>query len=100
MTRDKQDTQVSVRLSSQLKDRVDMYAQMIGRSKSHVTIEALGDYLAWRIPQIEDLRLAIAAADQGDFADETEVNAVFKKHGGSVKRSGKATAKPSAPRQK
>jgi predicted transcriptional regulator len=42
---------------------------------------ALSDYLDWRIPQIENLKLAIAAADRGEFASDEEVEATFKKYG-------------------
>jgi len=41
--------------------------------------EALSDYLDWRIPQIEDLKAAVAAAEAGDFASEDEVEQVFKR---------------------
>jgi predicted transcriptional regulator len=72
------DSQVSLRLPHALKDKMETYAKLTGRSKSHVAMEALSDYLDWRIPQIEDLKAAIAAADAGDFAAEDEVEQVFK----------------------
>jgi predicted transcriptional regulator len=73
------DSQVSVRLPNELKDRMETYAQLTGRTKSYVAMEALSDYLEWRIPQIEDLKAAVAAADAGDFATEDEVDQVFKR---------------------
>lgn len=73
------DSQVSLRLPNALKDKMDIYAQLTGRTKSHVAMEALSDYLDWRIPQIEDLKAAVAAADAGDFASEDEVEQVFKR---------------------
>lgn len=75
------DAQINLRLPAELKSRVDAYAQRTGRSKSFVAVEALSEYLAWRVPQIEDLTLALKDADQGDFATEEEVNALFAKHG-------------------
>jgi RHH-type rel operon transcriptional repressor/antitoxin RelB len=75
------DSQVSVRLPNELKDRMEAYAQITGRTKSYVAMEALSEYLAWRIPQIEDLKEAIAAADQGEFASDEEVDAVFSRYG-------------------
>ena len=71
------DSQVSLRLPNALKDKMDIYAQLTGRTKSHVAMEALSDYLDWRIPQIEDLKAAVAAADAGDFALEDEAKQVF-----------------------
>ncbi len=71
------DSQVSVRLPNGLKEQMETYARLTGRSKSYVAMEALTEYLAWRIPQIEDLKSAVAAADGGDFAEDDEVQAVF-----------------------
>lgn len=71
------DSQVSVRLPNELKDKMETYAQLTGRTKSYVAMEALSDYLDWRIPQIEDLKAAVAAADAGDFATDDEVRRAF-----------------------
>ena len=71
------DSQVSVRLPNELKDKMETYAQLTGRTKSYVAMEALSDYLDWRIPQIEDLKAAVAAAEAGDFATDEEVRRVF-----------------------
>jgi len=70
------DSQMSLRLPAGLKDEMATYAALTGRSKSHVAMEALREYLHWRNPQIEDLRKAIAAADAGDFASDEEVAAI------------------------
>ena len=75
------DSQVSVRLPNELKDRMETYAQLTGRTKSHVAMEALAAYLDDRIPQIEDLNAAVQAADQDDFASDDEVVAVFGRYG-------------------
>ena len=56
------------------------YARLTGRNKSHVVMEAVGEYLAWRMPQVEDLQVAITEADAGQFASESEVAAVFARH--------------------
>ncbi|MBI5256187.1 MAG: CopG family transcriptional regulator [Burkholderiales bacterium] len=83
------DSQVSMRLPGELKARIETYAQMTGRSKSHVAMEALADYLDWRMPQVADLQQAVAAADRGEFASDAEVQAVLGRHAG-----GKARATP------
>ena len=74
------DSQVSMRLPGELKARIESYAQLTGRSKSHVAMEALAEYLDWRLPQVADLKEAIAAADRGEFASDDEVQAVFQRH--------------------
>ncbi len=43
---------------------------------SRVAKKACGPHLEWRIPQIEDLKAAVLAADQDDFATDAEVSAV------------------------
>lgn len=80
MATDTKDAQVSMRLPGNLKARIEIYAQMTGRSKSHVAMEALAEYLDWRTPQITDLKEAIAAADRGEFASDGEVEAVMQRH--------------------
>ena len=57
-----------------------MYAQLTGRTKSYVAVEALTDYLAWRIPQVADLKEAVAAAERGEFATDEETNATFARY--------------------
>ena len=71
------DSQVSVRLPNDLKDRIEAYAELTRRSKSYVTVSALTEYLGWRLPRIEDLKLAVAAADRGEFAIEDELAAAL-----------------------
>jgi len=75
------DSQLSLRLPLDLKERMESYAQLTGRNKSHVVMEAVGEYLAWRLPQIEDLQEAVRAADDGEFATDAEVSAVFARYG-------------------
>ena len=74
------DSQVSLRLPGELKARIETYAVMTGRSKSHVAMEALADYLDWRLPQVADLQQAVVAADRGEFASDDEVKAVFDRY--------------------
>ena len=86
------DSQVSLRLPGELKERVERYAQLTGRSKSYVAMEALAEYLDWRLPQMQDLELAIAAADRGEFATDAEAAAVFAKYGVDTSAAGAAAA--------
>ena len=74
------DSQVSMRLPGELKARIESYARLTGRSKSHVAMEALAEYLDWRLPQVADLKEAIAAADRGEFASDDEVQAIFQRY--------------------
>ena len=73
--------QLNFRVTPELKARLDRYATLAGQSKADIAVNALNDYLDWRIPQIENLKLVIAAADRGEFASDLEVETVFKKYG-------------------
>ena len=74
------DSQVSVRLPIELKDQMETYAQLTGRTKSYAAVEALSEYLAWRIPQVADLKEGVAAAERGEFATDDETNATFARY--------------------
>lgn len=75
------DTQVSLRVPSELKERIEAYSQLTGRSKSYVAMEALTEYLDWRLPQMQDLEQAIEAVDRGEFARPADVATVFARYG-------------------
>jgi predicted transcriptional regulator len=72
--------QFNVRVSPDLRARLDVYAEIVGQSKATITANALSDYLDWRIPQAQALKEAIAAADRGEFASDEEVEAFFDAH--------------------
>lgn len=88
------DSQVSVRLPNDLKDKMEAYAELTGRTKSYVAMEALSVYLDGRIPQIEDLKAAVLEADRGEFASEEQVSLVFAKYSGP--RASRSSRKPAA----
>lgn len=64
-------------LPEDLKNAVTQLSEISGQSVSSITEDALRAYLPWRMPQIRDLKDAIAAADRGEFATDDEVNAFF-----------------------
>lgn len=73
---------MTLRVSDELKAKLDRYAQLTGRSMSYVAATAVEEYLAWRVPQLEDLEQAIQEADAGKFASDEEVRETFAKYGG------------------
>lgn len=72
---------MTVRVSDELKVKLDQYAALTGRSMSYVAATAVEEYLAWRVPQLEDLEKAIQEAEAGKFASKEEVEALKKKWG-------------------
>ena len=73
---------MTLRVSDELKAKLDRYAQLTGRSMSYVAATAVEEYLSWRVPQLEDLEHAIKDAYAGKFASPEEVERVFRKYGG------------------
>ena len=69
-------------VSDELKAKLDRYAQLTGRSMSYVAAAAVEEYLAWRVPQLEDLERAVQEADAGKFAADEEVSRIFAKYVG------------------
>ena len=78
--RTKQNT-MTMRVSDELKAKLDRYAKLSGRSMSYVATAAVDEYLTWRIPQLEDLEEAIKEADAGKLASKEEVDRFFAKYG-------------------
>ena len=71
---------LTLRLTKEMKSRLDQLAQITRRSKSFLAAEAIERYLdteAWQILEIEQ---ALCEADAGYFASEEEVRRVLKKH--------------------
>lgn len=64
-----------------LKNAVAQLSEISGQSVSSIAEDVLRAYLAWRVPQIVDLKDAIAAADRGEFASDDAVNAFFARYG-------------------
>jgi predicted transcriptional regulator len=73
-------TQFNIRIPSELGGKLEAYAEMVGQSKAQIAVNAMEDYLAWRVPQLASLKLAIAAADRGEIADPMEVERFFDEH--------------------
>ncbi len=72
---------MTLRVTDEVKSKLDQYAQLTGRSMSYVAATAVEEYLAWRIPQLESLDEAIREADAGKMATDAEVASVKKKWG-------------------
>ncbi|MFD2368097.1 CopG family ribbon-helix-helix protein [Pseudoduganella sp. GCM10020061] len=72
---------IGAQIPAELMDQIVRLSDISGQSESAITEEALRQYVTWRALQQEDLKAAIAAADEGDFASEEEVRAFFARHG-------------------
>lgn len=73
---------LTLRISTEVKERLDQLAASTSRSKSFLAAEAIERYLdleSWQIGEISD---ALREADAGDFATESEVAAIAAKYAG------------------
>ncbi|MGQ4584533.1 ribbon-helix-helix protein, CopG family [Lysobacter sp. F60174L2] len=72
-------TTMTVRLESDIKDRLDQLALSTHRSKSYLAAEAIREFVELNEWQIRETRAAMAEADAGDFATDAEVQALASK---------------------
>ena len=73
-------TAISIRLNEEMRQRLDGLAEIVGRSRNHVIVDALQRYLEDEAWQLEEIRAGMDEADAGDFATPDEVEAVFARH--------------------
>jgi len=73
---------MTVRLESELKDRLDKLADATHRSRSFLAGEAIRKFIELNEWQIQELQKAIKEADAGDFASNKEIKDVFDKWAG------------------
>lgn len=69
----------TVRVSSELQDRLDAIADAMDRPRSWVVNRALEAFVESQARQIEEIKRGLAEADAGDFAGEAETEAAFVK---------------------
>lgn len=69
----------SVRISPELKAKVEAIAAAAERPRSWVVTQALEAFVAEQAWQIEEIKRGVAEADAGDFASAEEVEAIFAK---------------------
>jgi RHH-type transcriptional regulator, rel operon repressor / antitoxin RelB len=72
---------INVRIPISVFNQLDELATATARTKSFVTVEALSSYLQAQAWQVKEVQEAIVEADNGDFATDDQVNAVFAKYG-------------------
>ena len=72
---------INVRVPMSVFDQLDALATATARTKSFVTLEALSSYLEAQSWQVKEVQAAIVEADNGEFATDAQVNAVFAKYG-------------------
>lgn len=64
---------LTLRLDAKLKKQLDRISKSMNRSRSFVAAQAIQEYVSVNEWQIAEIKKAIAAADRGEFASESEV---------------------------
>ena len=72
-------TTMTVRLESDLKDRLERLSASTHRSKSYLAAEAIREYVELNEWQTRETLAALNEADAGDFATDAEVEAIKAK---------------------
>ena len=72
---------MSVRLEPELKQRLTRLARATQRSKSCLAAQAIREFVNLNEWQVQEIRSALAEADQGDFVSEEGVKEVLGKWG-------------------
>ena len=70
---------LTVRLPSQIKERLETLAKARSRSKSWLTVDAITRYLEFDEWQTQEIGLALEEAERGEFASPKEVERVFSR---------------------
>lgn len=70
---------VTIRLESELKQRLEQLAESMQRSKSFLAAQAIRDFVDLNEWQVQEIEQAIVEADRGEFASDQDVAAVFDK---------------------
>ena len=76
------DKSMTVRLPADLADQLEKLIRATGQTRSAITVAALREYVEAEAKQIQDIEQALAEADRGEFASDSEVSAFFARYGG------------------
>jgi predicted transcriptional regulator len=74
-------TTMTIRLESELKNRLDELARITDRSKSYLAAEAIREFIELNDWQLQEIKQAVKEAEDGEFASDRAVGKVLKKWG-------------------
>jgi RHH-type transcriptional regulator, rel operon repressor / antitoxin RelB len=77
---------ITLRMDQNKRAALDALASVLDRDRSYCINEAVEAYLEVHRWQIEQIKMAIAEADAGDFATDAEVDALNNKYKRMSKR--------------
>ena len=68
---------LSLRIDSEIKERIENEAENTDRSSSYIVIQAIKEYLNRKNDKKEALKVAIAKADEGEFISQESMREWF-----------------------
>jgi len=72
---------VTARLDSETKEKLDLLAKSTARSKSFLISEAVRTYVKEQAWQIDAIKEGLEQANSGNFASNNEIKSTFEKWG-------------------
>lgn len=73
-------TVLTLRINTDIKEKLDKLASATHRSKSFLAAEAINRYLEIEAWQVSEIELALLEADAGDFASDAQVALLTTKY--------------------
>lgn len=77
---------VTARLDTDTKEKLDLLAKSTARSKSFLISEAVRAYVKEQAWQIDAIKEGVEQADAGNFASNDEIRSTFAKWGVNVQK--------------
>ncbi len=72
---------INIRVPESVFHQLEAIAEATERTKNFVALTALSSYLQEQSWQLQDIKMGIAEAENGEFATDEEVTSVFAKYG-------------------
>ncbi|WP_203434349.1 CopG family ribbon-helix-helix protein [Nitrosococcus halophilus] len=70
----------TVRIDPEKQKQLDAIAQQLDRSRNYVVNQAIEEFLDTHAWQVEHIRAGLDAAEQGAFATDEEMEAIFNRY--------------------
>ena len=65
--------QFTMRMSKELKDKLEQLSKDTGRSKAYLALEAIENYIDYHAWEVKAIKEGIMAADRGELISEEEM---------------------------
>ena len=70
---------LTLRIESEIKERLNMIAKMMDRSSSYIASKAIKEYIHLNEWQIQAIEMGIKQADRGELISHTDIKSKWEK---------------------